>query len=183
MQVISDDSFHHWDRYTITSDPQIRSDHGKRRSNIGIFGDRPTDHIFFLIPWSQGEKGRKHRRTGRGGGGWGGCSPPPPPPPPPTFGQLRFFGQQDKFGQSFLKKFPYFFEEIDIFYFTWSWRNSMRFWLLVKGVNCWYTYFLMFYCWKLYCTSWCGVFPVVNQLRYNFLESYLRLSTGDSQKF
>ena len=59
----------------------------------------------------------------------------------------------------------------------------MSFWLLVKGDNCWYTYFLMFCCWKLHCTSWCGVFPVVNQLRYNFLESYFRLSTGDSQKF
>ena len=140
-------------------------------------------------------------------------------PPPPTFGQLRFFGQQDKFGQSFIKRFPYFFEEIDVCYFTWSWRNStsfwftesrwspeilffglfrnclncdslrwshthfMSFWLLLNRVNCWYTYFLMFYCWKLHCTSWCGVFPGVNQLRYNVLESYLRLSTGDSQKF
>ena len=37
---------------------------------------------------------------------------------PPTFGQLRFFGQQDKFGQGFLKKFRYFLEEVDIFYFT-----------------------------------------------------------------
>ena len=39
---------------------------------------------------------------------------------PPKFGQLRFFGQQEKFGQSqFLKKFPcFFFEEIDIFYFN-----------------------------------------------------------------
>ena len=41
-----------------------------------------------------------HRRTGRGGeaagGGGGGGGPPPPPPPPPNFGQLRFFGQQEK---------------------------------------------------------------------------------------
>ena len=39
---------------------------------------------------------------------------------PPKSGQLRFFGQQEKFGQSqFLKKFPcFFFEEIDIFYFN-----------------------------------------------------------------
>ena len=39
---------------------------------------------------------------------------------PPKFGQLRFFGQKEKFGQSlFLKKFPcFFFEEIDIFYFN-----------------------------------------------------------------
>ena len=40
---------------------------------------------------------------------------------PPKFGQLSFFGQQEKFGQSqFLKKFPcfFFFEEIDIFYFN-----------------------------------------------------------------
>ena len=39
---------------------------------------------------------------------------------PPNFGQLSFFGQQEKFGQSqFLKKFPcFFFEEIDIFYFN-----------------------------------------------------------------
>ena len=43
-----------------------------------------------------------HRRTGRGGEG--GCSPPP------KFGQLSFFGQQEKFGQSqFLKKFPCYF--------------------------------------------------------------------------
>ena len=48
----------------------------------------------------------------RAGGGLEGTAAPP------TFGQLRFFGQQEKFGQSFLKKFPYFFEEIDIFYFT-----------------------------------------------------------------
>ena len=36
---------------------------------------------------------------------------------PPNFGQLRFFGQQEKFGQSqFLKKLPcFFFEEIYIF--------------------------------------------------------------------
>ena len=36
---------------------------------------------------------------------------------PPNFGQLRFFGQKEKFGQNqFLKKFPrlfvFFFEEI-----------------------------------------------------------------------
>jgi len=38
----------------------------------------------------------------------------------PSFGQLGFFGQQEKFGQSqFLKKFQmFFFEEIDIFYFN-----------------------------------------------------------------
>ena len=31
-------------------------------------------------------------------------------PPPRNFGQLKFFRQQDKFGQSqFLKKFPCFF--------------------------------------------------------------------------
>ena len=43
---------------------------------------------------------------------------------PPKFGQLRFFGQQEKFGQSqFLKKFPcFFFEEIDIL--TWSRRGK-----------------------------------------------------------
>ena len=48
--------------------------------------------------------------------------PAAPPPPPPNFGQLRFFGQQEKFGQSqFLKKFPMFFflgEEIDIIILT-----------------------------------------------------------------
>ena len=33
-----------------------------------------------------------HRRTGRGGEG--GCSPPPPKKK--NFGQLRFFGQQEK---------------------------------------------------------------------------------------
>ena len=44
---------------------------------------------------------------------------------PPEFGQLRFFGQQEKLGQSqFLKKFAcvcvrvfFFFSERDIFYF------------------------------------------------------------------
>ena len=46
----------------------------------------------------------------RGAGGGGGAAAPP------TFGQLRFFGQQDKFGKSLFKKFPYFFEEIDIFF-------------------------------------------------------------------
>ena len=45
-------------------------------------------------------------------GGWGGLQPPPP-----TFLELKRFGQQDKFGQSFLKKFPYFFEEIVFFLF------------------------------------------------------------------
>ena len=47
-------------------------------------------------------------------GGAGGAAAPP------SFGQLGFFGQQEKFGQSqFLKKFPcFFFEEIDIFYFN-----------------------------------------------------------------
>ena len=45
-----------------------------------------------------------HRRTGGGG-----CSPS-------NFGQLRFFGQEEKFGQNqFLKKF-HFLEEIDIFF-------------------------------------------------------------------
>ena len=46
-------------------------------------------------------------------GGAGGAAAPP------NFGQLRFFGQKQKFGQNqFLKKFPrlfFFFEEIDIF--------------------------------------------------------------------
>ena len=50
-------------------------------------------------------------------GAWGGSLPPS------KFGQLRFFGQQDKFGQSqFLKRFAYlcaycFFSKRDIFYF------------------------------------------------------------------
>ena len=60
-----------------------------------------------------------HRRMGRGGGGR--CSPPPPPKK--KIGQLRFFGQQEKLGQSqFLKKFacvyaccPFFFFRRDIF--------------------------------------------------------------------
>ena len=41
---------------------------------------------------------------------------------PPNFGRLRFFGQQEKFGQSqFLKTFPCFFyysKETNIFYFN-----------------------------------------------------------------
>ena len=50
-----------------------------------------------------------HRRMGRGNGS--------PPPPPPTFGQLRFFGQKEKFGQSqFLKKFPCFFIRRDRYF-------------------------------------------------------------------
>ena len=41
-----------------------------------------------------------HRRMGQGGGERGGLQPLS------KFGQLRFFGQQEKFGQSqFLKKF------------------------------------------------------------------------------
>ena len=58
-----------------------------------------------------------HRRTGRGREG--GCSPPPPPPP--NLRQLRFFGQEEKFGQNqFLKKFPCFFiiSKREIFYFN-----------------------------------------------------------------
>ena len=75
---------------------------------------------------------------------------------PPKFGQLRFFGQQEKFGQSqFLKKFAcvwvccFFFPKRDIFYFklksAWlSQLNShetvvaqhvMSFWLFLKGKN------------------------------------------------
>ena len=65
-----------------------------------------------------------HRCAGFGGGGWqagggggglggggGQAAPPPPPPPRKNFGQLRFFGQQDKLGQSHvLKKLPRFFK-------------------------------------------------------------------------
>ena len=57
---------------------------------------------------------------GCGGGGGGGWKAPL------EFGQLRFFGQQEKFGQSqFLKKFArvcaccsFSFSKRDIFYFT-----------------------------------------------------------------
>ena len=38
----------------------------------------------------QALKNRNHGRTGRGGGGGGGLQPPQ------NFGQLRFFGQQEK---------------------------------------------------------------------------------------
>ena len=38
---------------------------------------------------------RLHGRIGRGGGGEGGCTSPQK-----KFGQLRFFGQEEKFGQS-----------------------------------------------------------------------------------
>ena len=59
---------------------------------------------------SNAQKNDNHRRTGRGGAGGAAA--------PQNFGQLRFFGQKEKFGQNqFLKKFPrlFFFEEIDIF--------------------------------------------------------------------
>ena len=52
-----------------------------------------------------------------GGGGQGGCSPP-------NFGQLRFFGQQEKiWAEPVFKTFPcfflnYYFEEINNFYFN-----------------------------------------------------------------
>lgn len=38
---------------------------------------------------------------------------------PPNFGQLSFFGQQEKFGQKVFKKFPFFSRDkfIDIFYY------------------------------------------------------------------
>ena len=43
------------------------------------------------LPSSANKKSKMHRHTGRGG--WGAAAPP-------NFGQLRFFGQQKKFGQS-----------------------------------------------------------------------------------
>ena len=47
-----------------------------------------------------------HMRTGRGTRG----AAARPPPPPPNLRRLRFFEQQEKFGQSqFLKTFPCFF--------------------------------------------------------------------------
>ena len=50
---------------------------------------------------------------GRGDGGDG-----LPPPPPPKFGPLRFFGQQEKFGQSqFLKKFACVFVRVVVVFF------------------------------------------------------------------
>ena len=38
---------------------------------------------------------------------------------PPNFGQLSFFGQQEKFGKKVFKKFPFFSRDkfIDIFYY------------------------------------------------------------------
>ena len=46
-------------------------------------------------------------------GGAGGAAAPP------NFGQLRFFGQEEKFGQNqFLKKFPFFGRDRYIFYFN-----------------------------------------------------------------
>ena len=65
-----------------------------------------------------------------GGGGRGGGRPPPPPPPrgpaaPPNFGQLRFFGQQEKIWTkpgfedvSVFYYYYYYFEEINILYFN-----------------------------------------------------------------
>ena len=61
------------------------------------------------------------RAGGERGGGGGGRAPPPPPPPQPNLRQLRFFGQEEKFGQNqFLKKFPCFFiiSKREIFYFN-----------------------------------------------------------------
>ena len=91
------------------------------------FADRLTDIKFYWNYMCLIEEtvDSTHRRTGRGGGGGGRNPPAPPPPPPPTpnFGQLRFFGQQEKFGQSqFLHKFPCFLSsffsfERYIFYF------------------------------------------------------------------
>ena len=56
---------------------------------------------------------RLHRRTGRGDEG--GCSPP-------NFGQLGFFGQQEKIwakpGFKDVSMFFYYFEEINNFYFN-----------------------------------------------------------------
>ena len=58
--------------------------------------------------------------TGVRAGGERGAAAPPPPPPP-NLRQLRFFGQEEKFGQNqFLKKFPCFFiiSKREIFYFN-----------------------------------------------------------------
>ena len=60
-------------------------------------------------------------------GPWGRGARATVPHFPPKFGQLRFFGQQEKFGQSqFLKKFAcvcvrvvfFFFSKRNIFYFN-----------------------------------------------------------------
>ena len=57
-----------------------------------------------------------HRRTGRGGARGAAA--------PPKFGQLRFFGQQEKiwakpvFKDVSMFYYYYYFEEINIFYFN-----------------------------------------------------------------
>ena len=72
---------------------------------------------------SRKEKEKKERKKYKPTLNWQGsnshlsasCHGLQPPPPPLHLGQLRFFGQEEKFGQSqFLKKFPclfYHFEE------------------------------------------------------------------------
>jgi len=53
-------------------------------------------HLHFLVVLLKTKRTfHSHRRTDRGGGGGGGARRAAFPPPP-NFGQLRFFGQQEK---------------------------------------------------------------------------------------
>ena len=79
-------------------------------------------NVGFALLRDDGLKSLKHRRMGRGGEGGEGLQSSPP-----NLGNLDFFGQQKKFGQSrFLKKFASscvcacccFFSKRNIFYFN-----------------------------------------------------------------
>ena len=119
--------------------------------------DKPKDK-------DKNQKTKTHRRTGRGARGAAA---------PPNFGQIIFFGQQEKIWEKA------FFKDISVFFFIslkrqifsiliWSQRNNpVTFsrkhsqWLLStwwvsgyrEGYHLLIYIFIVFYCWALYCTA------------------------------
>ena len=92
--------------------------------SIHVIGSTPLLLLHYLIE-KTGDS--THRRTCRWG--WGGLKHLPPPALP-NFAQLRFLGQQEKFGQTkFLQKFPCFVSPFFL------WKSYFLFWTLVGVVK------------------------------------------------